>query len=135
MTVHGLRIYRNELLGIFGPLASAWQGHIFANDFGVTINPEGEVEDPLPGLRAQYGSALLAADVKSQFALLRGDDFGRWGKAVSFCEGALLPIFREAPPFELLTRLYYGRDFRLTPETWPTTIRALLQIRSARCTR
>lgn len=128
MTVHGLRIYRNDLPGIFAPLASAWHGHIFANDFGVIINAKGEVEDPLPGHRAQYGSALLAADVKSPFALLRGGDFARWGKAVSFCEGALLPIFREAPSFELLTRLYYGRDFRLTPETWPATIRAVLQM-------
>src|SRR3954471_20959145 len=108
MTVHGLRIYRNDLLGIFAPLASAWHGHIFANDFSVTINGEGGIEDPLPGLRAQYGSALLAADVASQFALLRGDEFCRWGKTVSSCEGALLPIFRQAPPFELLTRLYYG---------------------------
>ena len=128
VTVHGLRIYRNDLLGVFGPLAPAWHGHIFANDFGVIINAKGEVEDPLPQLRAQYGSALLAADVKSQFALLRGDDFGRWGKGVSFCEGALMPIFREAPSFGLLTKLYYDRGFRLTPETWPATMRALLQM-------
>jgi hypothetical protein len=128
MTVHALRIYRNDLLGIFGPLASAWRGHIFANDFAVTINAKGEVEDPLPGLRAQYGSALLAADVKNQFALLGGDDFCRWGKAVSSCQGALLPIFRDAPSFASLTQLYYGRDFRLTSETWPTKMRALLQL-------
>lgn len=128
MTVHGLRIYRNDLVGIFGPAASAWRGHVFANDFAVTIDAKGEMEDPLPALRAEYGSALLAADVKSQFVLLRADDFYRWGKAVSSCEGALLPIFREAPSFELLTRLYYGRDFRLTPETWPIRMRALLQM-------
>ena len=30
--------------------------------------------------------------------------------------------------FELLTRLYYGRDFRLTSETWPAQMRALLQM-------
>jgi hypothetical protein len=47
---------------------------------------------------------------------------------VSFCEGALLPIFRTVPTFELLTRLYYGRDFRLTSETWPVQMRALLQM-------
>jgi hypothetical protein len=128
MTVQGLRVYRNDLVGIFRPLASAWHSHILANDFGVTINAKGEIEDPFPALRMRYGSALLAADVKSQFALLGGDDFCRWGKAVSFCEGALLPIFREAPSFKSLTRLYYGRGFRLTPETWPTTMRAMLHM-------
>lgn len=75
MTVHGLRIYHSELLRVFHPAAPAWRGHVFANDFGVTLNAEGNVEDPSPALRVQYGSALLAADVKSQFALLRGDEF------------------------------------------------------------
>lgn len=128
MKIHGLRIYRNDHLGIFAPAAPAWRGHVFANTFGVIVNSQLEVEDPLPGLRAQYGSALLAADVKSQFALLRGDDFCRWGKALSFCEGALLQIFREAPPFELLTQLYYGRKFRLTSKTWPKKMRAVLHM-------
>lgn len=128
MIVHGLRIYRNDLLGIFAPAATAWRGHIFANDFGLIVNSQGKIDDPLPALREQYGPALLAADVRSQFALLRGDDFCRWVKAVRFCEGAWLPIFREAPPFELLTQLCYSRKFRLTPKTWPKRMRALLHM-------
>ena len=128
MKVHGLRIYRNDLLGIFRPVAAAWRGHIFANDFGVNINADGTLEDPLPALGSQYGPALVAADVRRQLVLLRGDDFCRWGASLSGNEGALLPIFRDAPPLELLSRLYWGPDFRLTPYTWPANMRALLQM-------
>jgi hypothetical protein len=94
MKIHGLRIYRNDLLGIFRPVAAAWRGHIFANDFGVNINADGTLEDPLPALGRQYGPALIAADVTRQLVLLRGDDFCRWGASLSCNEGALLPIFR-----------------------------------------
>jgi hypothetical protein len=128
MKIHGLRIYRNDLLGIFRPVAAAWCGHIFANDFGVNINADGTLGDPLPALGNQYGPALVATDVTRQLVLLRGDDFCRWGASLSYNEGALLPIFRDAPPFELLSRLYWGRDFRLTPDTWPNNMRALLQM-------
>ena len=129
MKIHGLRIYRNDLLGIFRPVAAAWRGHIFANDFGVNVNADGTLEDPLPALGSQYGPALVAADVTRQLVLLRGDDFCRWGASLSYNEvRKLLPIFRDAPPFELLSRLYWGSDFRLTPDTWPNNMRALLQM-------
>jgi hypothetical protein len=128
MKIHGLRIYRNDLLGIFRPVAAAWRGHIFANDFGVNINSDGTLKDPLPALDSQYGPALVAADVTRQLVLLRGDDFCCWGASISCSEGALLPIFRDAPHFELLSRLYWSRDFRLTSDTWPNKMRALLQM-------
>jgi hypothetical protein len=51
----------------------------------------------MPGLREQFGSSLVAADIDSQLLLLRGDDFERWGKSIHFCEGAFLPVFRGTP--------------------------------------
>jgi hypothetical protein len=67
-------------------------------------------------------------DVESQLVLLRGDDFCGWGASVRFCEGALLPIFRGDLSFELPKRICGDRDFRLTSDTWPTQLRALLQM-------
>jgi hypothetical protein len=128
MPVHGLRLYRNDLMGLFGPIADLWRGHVIANEFGVSINERGEVDDPLPSLQAQYGASLIAADVKRQFVLLRGEDFNSWGPTEHFIEGAFLPIFHGIPSFPLLTRLYYSRTFRLTSGTWPKNMRALLQL-------
>ena len=50
------------------------------------------------------------------------------GALLNFDEGALLPIFREPPTFRFLKRLYWGRNFRLTSETWPRQMRALLHM-------
>ena|SRR5215469_3240411 len=145
MKIHGIRIYPqsvevvrgfgapifvhgsvsddcSDFFYTFRPLASLWRGHLFAKDF------TRYGEDPMPGLREQFGSSLLAADVKSQLMLLRGDDFAKWGASLDFCEGALLPIFPEPPAFELLNRLFWGRDFRLTSDTWPAGMRAVLHM-------
>ena len=151
MKIHGLRIYPQSVEVIrgdgppifvhgrvnedcadffyaFRSLASAWRGHFFANDFGVSYDERMKLEDPMPGLREQFGSSLVAADLASQVLLLRGDDFEHWGASMYFCEGAFLPIFREQPSFDLLKRLYWGRDFRLTSETWPGQMRAVLHM-------
>ena len=45
-----------------------------------------------------------------------------------FCEGAFLPIFRAPPTFDLLKRLYWSRDFRLTSDTCPSEMRAVLHM-------
>ena len=101
----------------FRPLAPLWRSHYFANEF------TGSYEDPMPGLREQFGSSLIAAD--SQFLLLHGDGFARWGNSLYFCEGALLPIFRETPDFKLVRRLYHDD---LISATWPGHMRALLHM-------
>jgi hypothetical protein len=151
MKIHGLRIYPqsvevvrgdgapiyihgrvsedcSDFFYAFRSLAPAWSGHFFAKDFGVSYDESMKLEDPMPGLRQQFGSSLVAADLASQVLLLRGDDFERWGASMYFCEGAFLPIFREQPSFDLLKRLYWGRDFRLTSETWPGQMRAVLHM-------
>jgi hypothetical protein len=151
MKIHGIRIYPqsvevvrgvdgpifvhgsvsddcSDFFYTFGPLASLWRGHVFADDFLIVHDERGGREDPIPGLREQFGSSLIAADIDSQLLLLRGDDFERWGRVMHFCEGAFLPIFREPPPFELLNRLYWSRDFRLSCETWPSQMRAVLHM-------
>jgi hypothetical protein len=128
MKIHGVRIYRSGFLNVFRATTAAWHDCIFANDFGVTINANGAVEDPLPGLRRTYGSALLAVDVQRRLVLIRGSEFDRWGAAMAFCEGALLPVLHEATPFETLRRLYWDRTFRLTSDTWPVQMRALLHM-------
>jgi hypothetical protein len=126
--VHGSVVENcSDFFYTFRPLGSLWHGHLIANDFVVSYGERGK-EDPMPGLREQFGSSLFAADMDSQVMLLRGDDFARWGAAMHFCEGAFLPIFREPPTFDLLNRLYWGRDVRLTSETWPPQLRAVLHM-------
>src|SRR6188768_2309556 len=130
MKIHGLRIYPqsvevvrgdgapifvhgsvsddcSDFFYTFRPLASVWRGHLFAETFGVSYDEKMKLEDPMPGLREQFGSSLIATDLDSQLMLLRGDDFARWGASMHFCEGAFLPIFRARPPFDLLKRLYW----------------------------
>lgn len=112
----------------FRPLASIWRSHIFANDFMVSYDIDMKREDPMPELREKFGSSLVAADLESQVLLLRGDDFEKWGAAMYFCEGAFLPIFSEPPPFNILKDLFWGRDYKLTSESWPATMRAVLHM-------
>ena len=151
MNIHGLRFYPQSIkmirphhepifihgrvsedcedfFYIFSPLASVWRGHIFAQTFGVSYDEGLNREDPMPALRGQFGSSLIDADVDSQLMLLRGEDFTRWGASMYFVEGAFLPIFRERPTFELLKRLYWDCEFRLTSETWPGELTSVLHM-------
>ncbi|WP_338849994.1 hypothetical protein V8J88_20640 [Massilia sp. W12] len=57
--------------------------------------------DAMPELREKYGSSLIAANMKSQLLLLKGDDFLDWGASEYFVEDALLPIFHEQADFDL----------------------------------
>ncbi|MDD1751052.1 MAG: hypothetical protein LUO89_14405 [Methanothrix sp.] len=108
---------------IFSPLSSLWCGHFFADSFAV----ESRI-DPLPGLRDSYGTSLIAADVKRQLLLLKGDNFADWGASAYFVEGALLPIFREPPSFDFLGRLYWNHDYHLTSKDWPRQMRAVMHM-------
>jgi hypothetical protein len=151
MKIHGLRIYPqsvnvvkgdgapifvhgrvsencSDFFYAFRPLTSVWRGHLFAKDFGVSYGENWRLEDPMPGLREQFGSSIHTVDLDSQLMLLQGDDFGGWGASMYFCEGALLPIFREPPTFDILKRLYWDSDFRLTSDTWPSQMRAVLHM-------
>jgi hypothetical protein len=118
----------SDFFYVFRSLATAWGGHLFAKDFDMSYDENMKLEDPMPGLREQFGLGLVAADQASQVLLLRGDEFEQWGADMYFCEGAFLPMFREQPSFELLKRLYWGRDFQLTSETWPVQMRAFLHM-------
>ncbi len=149
MNIHGLRIYPQSVTAIqgngapifvhgkvaencsdffyaFRPLASVWRGHFFATDFCVSFGENG-LEDPIPGLRKQFGSAFVGANLKSQLMLLKGDDFPRWGTTMHFCEGAFLPIFPKRPAFSFLNRIW-SREFCLTSKTWPKELRAVLHM-------
>ena len=151
MKIHGLRIYPQSVEVIKGDgapillhgsvvedcsdffyafrcLAAVWRGHLFAKDFTVNYDVSGRMENPIPGLRKEFGSSLVATDLDSQLMILKGDDFPRWVASMYFCEGALLPIFPEHPPFSLLKSLYWSRDFKLTSETWPKEMRAILHM-------
>jgi hypothetical protein len=107
----------------FRPLASSWCGHLFAKDSALRVS-----SDNLPRLRKIFGSSLVAADIKTQLLVLKGDDFEQWGSSMDFCEGAFLPVFREQPSFDLLNDLFWSRDFKLTSETWPAGMRAVLHL-------
>lgn len=135
-TVHGVRIYpraaggdeATDFLRIFRPLAAALRGHTVATDFMLSLDEEGNPEDPLPSLGERFGTSLLAVDVKQQLALLRGDDLEQWGAEIRVVEGALLPVFRDLPPpFEAVGRLF-RRDPGLTSATWPPGLRAVIQM-------
>ncbi len=151
MKIHGLRIYPqsvevvkgdgapifvhgsvaddcSDFFYTFRALAPVWRGHFFAKDFGVSYGENGRLEDPVPSLKEAFSSAFVAADLDSQLMLLKGDDFPRWGASMYFCEGAFLPIFPERPGFSLLKQLYWSRDFRLTSDTWPKEMRAVLHM-------
>ena len=146
MKIHGVRIYPqsvsvvpgkgapifvhgsvddrcSDFFYIFRPIAALWHGHLIADDFSVTVGG-----NPIPNLRKAYGAAFFDADLKSQLLLLRGDEFLTWGKSRYCCEGAFLPIFREAPGFKLLERLYWDRNFQLSSNTWPPGMKALLHM-------
>ena len=150
MPIHGLRIYPqsvevvrgdgapifvhgrvseewSDFFYIFRPLAPVLRGHVVADDFGISYDEHGTLEDPMPALRERFGASILGADVHHQAVLLRGDDFEAWGAVVSHIEGALLPVFGEPPAPELLERLY-ARDFRLASDTWPAELRAVLHM-------
>jgi len=113
---------------IFRLMAPMWRDHFIANDFSVNYDEQMRLEDPLPGLREEFGSGLLAVDVGRQLLLLKGSDFEQWGQRMYFCEGAFLPIFREPPGFDFLKEMYWGREFRLSPESWPRSMRGLLHM-------
>lgn len=117
----------SDFFYIFRPLAELWRGHYFAKEFPLTYGENG-LEDPIPGLRDAYGQSLVTADIKTQMAILKGDDFLEWGAAYYAVEGALLPIFSSVPSFDVLKELFWNRTFRLTPGTWPETCRAMLHM-------
>lgn len=151
MEIHGLRIYPqsvevirgdgapifvhgrvsddcSDFFYVFRPLVAAWRGHVFADSFGVSYDENMMLEDPMPGLREQFGESLLDATLDGQLMLLNGDGFESWGAAARFCEGAFLPIFREPPPFDLARRLYWDQEFRLASANWPDRMRAVLHM-------
>ena len=117
----------SDFFYIFRPLADLWRDHYFAKDFTVTYGENGR-EDPMPDLRAAYGPSLVNADIDSQMAILRGDDFLEWGASYYAVGGALLPVFSRVPSFDVLTELFWSPTFRLTADTWPENCRAMLHM-------
>ena len=128
--IHGLRIYPqtvevqqgvgaqifihgnlseevSDLWYIFHPLAAALGAHVIANDFPLRLGDDGEYEDPVLGLRERFGPSLVTADVKTQLMLLNGNGFADWAPDVHFTQGTLLPVFRTAPPFDVLKRVFW----------------------------
>src|SRR5690242_10364921 len=102
MKIHGLRVYPqsvevvrghhapifvhgsvsddcSDFFYTFRALAAVWQGHFFANHFDPGCDERGRRIDTIPGLRKQFGSSLVSADVEKQWLVLRGDDFAGWG--------------------------------------------------------
>jgi hypothetical protein len=150
MKIHGLRIYPQSVEVIrgngapifvhgsvsedcsdffytFRPLASMLRGFLVANDFTPSMDDRGRLEDPIPGLRNEFGSSLVAVDLENQVVSLRGDGFESWGAMLNFCEGAFLPVFRDPPSVEL-KRLCWRRDVRLTSQNWPGELRAVMHM-------
>jgi len=148
MKIHGVRIYpqsitkapgvgapifvherlskeRSDLDYVFRPIADRWRGHFFVQDFTVTYEVDGPI-NPIPGFRKKYGSDFYDADLKTQLLVLRADGFSNWAPKFYSYEGAFLPIFTEAPSFDLLNRLYWNRSFVLNSESWPTGMRSIL---------
>jgi hypothetical protein len=151
MKIHGVRIYPDsvdvvqgeggpmyirgsvteecsDFFYIFRGIAALWRGHFFAVEYMPSLDDRGKLADPMPGLREQFGSSLVSVDRQSQLMVLRGDEFLAWGTKMYFVEGALLAIFREAPNAEVLERVYRSRNFRLTSDTWPAQMRAVMHM-------
>jgi len=125
--IHGrLAEDRSDLDYIFRPVASRWHGHFFVQDFGVSYEEDGRISDPITELRKSYGADFHDADLKTQLLVIRADGFPNWAPKFYSCEGALLPLFAEAPAFDLLQRIYWDRSFVLSSATWPTGMRAIL---------
>jgi hypothetical protein len=146
MKIHGVRIYTNyqtvlavdapmyihdslcrecpDFYFLFHPMAEKWRGLLIADSFPVNSNRQGGKEDPTPRLRERFGASLVAADLNTQFMLLHGDNFPQWAPTMAYCEGAFLPIFEEAPGFEVLYEIYQN----LTTETWPARMKALVHM-------
>ena len=146
MKIHGVRIYINcqtvlavdapmyihdslchecnDFYFLFHPMAERWRGLLMADTFSATSNQQGGKEDPTPRLREQFGASLVAADLNTQFMLLQGDNFLQWAPTMTYCEGAFLPIFQEAPGFDVLYELFQN----LTSATWPARMKALVHM-------
>jgi hypothetical protein len=123
--VHGrLSDQWSDLYYIFRPLAERWRGHFLTTDFGIMIGDDCRVVDPLPSLAEQFGKGLLEADVKTQLAILSGDEFPQWGPGCR--DAALLPVFVVRPKIEVARDLFWSQTFRLTTRTWPREMRSLL---------
>ena len=150
MKIHGLRLYpqtidvipgegapilvhgglsedSTDLSYLFRPLAPALRDHFVVHDFAISYTERGVREDPMVKLRQRFGSSLLEADEASQLMLLRGEAFETWAEAMFFAGGAFIPVFREAPPFAELKRLFWGGP-PLTSGTWPDQMRALIHM-------
>jgi len=126
MFVHGsLAEDRSDFDYIFRPLAGCWRNHFFVRDFAVSY-ANGGITDPIPGLRNSHGPDFYDADLKTQLLMICAEGFATWAPTFHSCEGAFLPLFREAPSFELLGRLFWDRDFVLSSDTWPSGMRSLL---------
>ena len=141
--IYGVRIYPKSLKGvggrspiflhgsvqngmtdfyyIFRVMESLWKGRFVGLTFGIGLN-----HDPMESLREAYGQSLCDAFLESQTMILRGDGFPIWGPKEDFWEGASLPIFDSPPPHSLLKRLYWSRNYQLSPDTWPTELRAVV---------
>lgn len=117
---------RSEFQRLFERCESLWQGHSIVMDFGVTIGEGGQVENPVPGLKAEFGNSLVAADLESRLLMLDGNCFELWAPHLAHHPGTILTVFRRQPSLKQLRRLYWDRSFRLTSETWPTQMRAVL---------
>jgi len=127
MFVHGrLAEDRSDFEYIFHPLESTLLGHFVVRDFAVNLQEGGRKINPIPQLRAEYGSSFYDADLEGQILIIRGDGFSTWAPQYYSGEGAFLPVFREAPSFDLLRRMLWDREFKLSSKTWPTGMRSLL---------
>jgi len=118
----------SDLWYVFRPIAPTLGGHVIADDFPLTLGASG-YEDPMPSLRERFGASLVAADVKTQVMLLRGDGFAAWAPDAHFTQGAFMPVFRTEPSFELLKRMFWEPgNFGMTSTTWPTGMRAAIHM-------
>lgn len=146
MKIHGVRIYTNcqmvlatdcpmyihdslcrecsDFYFLFHPMAERWRDTVIADIFPVHYDGRGLVGDPIAGLREKFGSSLIDANVKSQFMLLRGGDFARWGPNMHYVEGAFLPVFQESPGYDVLNGIYH----KLTSDTWPAKMKGLVHM-------
>jgi hypothetical protein len=105
-----------------------WRHCTFVNDFGISHDENGNVEDPTPWLREQFGASLLSVDRDAQLIFLNGDDFENWASTMNFCEGAFLPAFSNPPAMDFLKEFYWNNDYQFTSDTWPNALEVFLHM-------
>jgi len=116
----------SDFLYIFRAIAPQLSNLLVARAFSSEVSGSGQVIPQRPHLEEEYGESLVDLDEERQLMLLDGSRFLSWASKFRCQEGEFLPVFEEAPKFELLETLFWRSDEDIQAGRWPQEMRSLI---------